>query len=624
LTVKSFRSKSSITSDDVKFLVMAFKYKNIIPQAALRFFCQIWFACLSVFASHTTCAAEQKPNVLIILTDDQGSAELGVTGNPVVRTPNIDRFAGQGAALMNFNVMPVCSPTRASLMTGRYYYRTGITDTYKGCSLMNPAETTVAEMFAAAGYRTGIFGKWHLGDNYPRRAMDKGFQESLVLNGGGLAQPGDPPDPVDERGAYFNATLRHNGTWIKTDGYVSDVITEAAMQFIETNRSQPFFAYLPFNCPHSPHQVSADYSGHYRPNVFDPTNFPSKGNPMSAQYNPKDLARVYGMIENIDDNVGRLLKKLDELQLATNTIVLLFSDNGCQHHDGFNGGLRGWKGSPWEGGIHQFCFMRWPGQIKPGQPVDRLAASMDITPTLLELCGVAKPERVKFDGRSIAPLLRGEKVAWPDRTMIFQWHRGEAPERYRNMAVRSQDWKLVHAAPGDGEGGKRSLGKYDFQLFDLAHDPFEQHNVAAEQPKRTADLKAAYDAWFNDITNSYNFSLPQRIYIGTTNENPALLTRQDMRSANANLNGKGLGIWELKVVRAAAYDIKLIFEPAPDGTEASLAVNGYFGKLPLAKGAKECEFKHVRLAAGDGRLEAILKTNGALRGIKYAEIKRLD
>jgi arylsulfatase A-like enzyme len=601
---------------------MAFKPKSMMLQTAWRLFCPIWFASLLPLASHTACAAEPRPNVIIILTDDQGFAELGVTGNPVVRTPNIDRFAGQGAALMNFNVMPVCSPTRATLMTGRYFYRTGITDTYKGCSLMDPSETTIAEMLAASGYRTGIFGKWHLGDNYPRRAMDKGFQESLVLNGGGLAQPGDPPDPVDERGAYFNATLRHNGTWVKTKGYVSDVITEAAMSFIETNRSQPFFVYLPFNCPHSPHQVSAAYSGHYLPSAFAPTNFPTQGNPMSTQYDAKDLAHVYGMIENIDDNVGRLLKKLDELQLATNTIVILFSDNGCQHHAGFNGGLRGWKGSPWEGGIHQFCFMRWPKQIKSGQQVDRITALPDIAPTLLDFCGVAKPEPVKFDGRSIAPLLRGEKIQWPDRTFVFQWHRGEAPERYRNMAVRSQDWKLVHAAPGDGEGGKKAAGKYDFQLFNIAQDPFEQHDVAAEQPKRAADLKAAYDTWFNDITNSRNFNLPQRIYVGTTNENPVLLTRQDMRSANAGANRDGLGRWELSVAATAAYDIKLMFDPVKVGTEASIVFAGLSEKLALGTGAKECEFKNIRLPAGNDHFEAILQTASTMHGVKYVEIKR--
>ena len=178
-------------------------------------------------------AAQSRPNVIIILTDDHGYAELGATGNPVIRTPNIDRLARQSVSLANYYVMPVCSPTRACLMTGRYFYRTGITDTWMGGSLLDPAETTLAQRFAAAGYRTGIFGKWHLGDNYPRRPQDKGFQETLVLNGGGLGQPSDSPDPADERGAYFNARMRHNGDWVQTTGYVSDVIITAAINFIE-------------------------------------------------------------------------------------------------------------------------------------------------------------------------------------------------------------------------------------------------------------------------------------------------------------------------------------------------------------------------------------------------------
>ncbi len=393
-------------------------------------------------------------------------------------------------------------------MTGRYNYRTGVTDTYLGRSLMHPDETTLAEMLVRGGYRTGIFGKWHLGDNYPMRAMDKGFQESLVLNGGGLAQPGDPPDPVDERGAYFNATLRHNGTWVKTKGYVSDVITDAAMQFIQQKSDRPFFVYLPFNCPHAPHQVPDEYRRYYQKKDFGPAQFPKQGHPMAAKRDPDDLARVYGMIENIDDNVGRLLAKLDELKLADNTIIVFFSDNGCQQHNGYNAGFRGWKGTPFEGGIHQFCFIRWPGQFQAGRQVDRIAAHIDLAPTLLDLCGVAKPEKVKFDGLSLAPLLRGRDVAWPERTLFFQWHRGDAPERYRAFAARSQDWKLVQPLGG----GEKWNGKTAFQLYDMAHDPLELHDLAAQHPDRVAELKAAYDAWFDDVTAARDFAVPSRIY----------------------------------------------------------------------------------------------------------------
>ena len=627
-------------------------------------------------ASGSTIRIPHSPNILLIVTDDQGFAELGVTGNPVVRTPNIDRFASQSTSLANFHVMPVCSPTRACLMSGRYYYRTGLTDTWMGNSLMDPSTKTIAQILADAGYRTGIFGKWHLGDTYPRRAMDKGFQESLVLNGGGLAQPGDPPDPVDERGAYFNATMRHNGEWIKTDGYVSDVITTAAMRFIEQNTAQhrdtPFFVYLPFNCPHSPHQVPDEYRRHYPPDALAPAKFPKSGNPMSAKQNTDDIARVYGMVENIDDNVARILAKLDELKIANDTIVVLFSDNGCQQHNGYNGGLRGWKGSPFEGGIHQFCFIRWPGQFKAGAQVTPITSVIDITPTLIDLAGVpvgaslATPasgnqtpkSRVAsdtpterqaagrsgsspiqnpkskiqnpFDGLSLAPLLRGDDdararaaAAWPDRALFFQWHRGDAPERYRAMAVRTQNWKLVQPL-----GGRD--GKTDFMLFDMTTDPYEQHNLAAQHPDQVAALKKAYDAWFDSIMRSHDFSKPQRLTIGAPQENPVLLTRQDWRGPKANWNANGHGYWELIAPAPARYDMKIRFDALKKSGDATITYSGSGGggritqKKTFAAGDTELIFKNIALPAGDGRLEVTLKTPQAERGVTYVELTRLE
>lgn len=565
-------------------------------------------------------AAASKPNVVIILTDDQGFGELGATGNPVIHTPNIDRLAGQSAALTQFHVMPVCSPTRACLMTGRYNYRTGVVDTYLGRSLMHPDETTLAEMLADGGYRTGIFGKWHLGDNYPMRSMDKGFQESLVLNGGGLAQPGDPPDPVDERGAYFNATLRHNGEWLKTKGYVSDVITDAAIRFIGKKSDRPFFVYLPFNCPHSPHQVPDEYRQRYGQEDFAPDNFPKQGHPMAAKHNPDDLARVYGMIENIDDNVGRLLAKLDELKLADDTIVVLFSDNGCQRHNGYNAGFQGWKGTPFEGGIHQFCFVRWPAQLEAGRQVDRIAANIDLAPTVLDLCGVPKPQRVKFDGVSLAPLLRGQTVAWPDRVLCFQWHRGDVPGRYRAFAARSQDWKLVQPL---GVGEKWN-GKTNFQLYDMAHDPLEMNNLAAQEPERVAQLKARYDAWFNDVTGTRDYSVPSRIFLGTPHENPVLLTRQDWRGPHASWGPKGIGYWEVNVAAPARFEVKLQFAPLKTDGEATFSCGGVSARQAIKAGQTECVFRDVQLPSGPGRLETVIEEGEEPSGVQYVEVKRMD
>jgi len=573
---------------------------------------------LSLLASFALAAdTAAKPNVIVILTDDQGFGELGATGNPVIRTPHIDRLAGQSVALTQFHVMPVCSPTRACLMTGRYNYRTGVVDTFLGRSLMHPDETTLAQMLASGGYRTGIFGKWHLGDNYPMRAMDKGFQESLVLSGGGLAQPGDSPDPVDERGAYFNATLRHNGQWVKTQGYVSDVITDAAIQFIQQAGDQPFFVYLPFNCPHSPHQVPDEYRQRHGEQDFAADKFPQTGHPMAASHDPDVLGRVYGMIENIDDNVGRLLAKLDEFQLADNTIVVFLSDNGCQQHRGYNAGLQGWKGTPWEGGIHQFCFVRWPAQLPAGRQVDRIAAHIDLAPTLLDLCGVPKPPRVQFDGLSLAPLLRGQAGAWPDRVLCFQWHRGDVPGRYRAFAARRQDWKLVQPL---GVGDKWD-GKTQFQLYDMAHDPLEMHDLAAQEPDRVAQLKAQYDAWFSDVTGARDYHVPARIFLGTPHEDPVLLTRQDWRGPDASWGPKGIGYWEVQVAAPARYEVRFRFAPLAADGEATLTCGDVAARQAVTAGEAACVFRDVRLPAGPGRLEAAVKAGTAVSGVQYVEVR---
>jgi arylsulfatase A-like enzyme len=340
---------------------------------------------------------------------------------------------------------------------------------------------------------------------------------------------------------------------------------------------------------------------------------------MAVKNDPEDLAHVYGMIENIDDNVGRLLAKLDELKLADNTIVILFSDNGCQKHNGYNAGFQGWKGTPFEGGIHQFCFLRWPAQLKAGREVDRIAAHIDLTPTLLDLSGTPKPAGVKFDGLSLAPLLRGEKVSWPDRTLFFQWHRGDAPQRYRSFAARSQDWKLVQPL-GVPEG--KWNGVTAFKLYDMAHDPLEMHDLAAQRPDMVAKLKAEYDAWFTDVTSARDYANPSRIFLGAPQEDPVLLTRQDWRGPNASWTPKGVGYWEVKVVSDATYDIKLRFDPLASDGEARLSCGGVSARQSVKAGATECEFKSVRLHTGPARFESTLGEGQEVLGVKYVELKR--
>jgi arylsulfatase A-like enzyme len=559
--------------------------------------------------------AAGRPNVLLVLTDDQGYGDLGFHGNPRIRTPHLDAFARQSAQMQSFHVCPVCSPTRAGLMTGRYNYRTGVVDTYLGRSLMHPDEVTLAEMFAAAGYRTGIFGKWHLGDNYPLRPGDQGFQESLVLKGGGIGQPSDPPGGD----SYFDPTLLHNGKPVKTRGYCSDVFTEAALQFIGQDPGRPFFAYLAYNAPHAPLQVPARYLEPYRKRKLSLDDFPRVGRPVAGKFDAEATARVYAMVTNLDDNLGRLLARLDELKRAGDTVVVFLTDNGPAGAR-FNGGLRGLKGSVYDGGIRVPCFVRWPGKCPAGHKVDRIAAHIDVAPTLLDACGVARPVGVKFDGVSLWPLLQGRRVDWPDRTLYFQWHRGDEPELNRACAARSQRWKLVQPL---GAGPGPFAGRPRFELYDMAADPFETADVAEKHADVVGRMRRGYEAWFKDVSGTRGFA-PPRIHLGTAHENPTVLTRQDWRGPRAGRGPKGLGHWEVRVARAGTYEVTLRFARAARGASAHFALGGAAVDRPVAEGAADCTLGPVRLGAGPGRLEAWVAAGDEKVGVHYVEVKRLE
>jgi arylsulfatase A-like enzyme len=487
--------------------------------------------CLLLLAAAAAAPAAEprRPNVVLIITDDQGYGDLGAHGNPKVKTPHVDGLARDGVRFRHFYVSPVCSPTRASLMTGRWNYRTGVVDTYLGRSMMHPDEVTLAEALGAAGYRTGIFGKWHLGDNYPMRPIDQGFQEALVLRGGGLVQPADPP----EGNSYTDPVLMRNGKWEKTKGYCSDVYTDAAMKFIADGKDQPFFCYLAFNCPHTPLQVQdKDLEPYKKMNLaFD--QFPKVGHPLPGKANEEETAKVYGMITNIDDNLGRLFAKLDELTLTQDTIVVFLTDNGPQQPR-WVAGMKSRKGSVYEGGIRVPCFVRWPGKLKAGREVEQIAAHIDVAPTLLEACGVAKPDKVAFDGKSVWPLLKGDEVEWPDRTLYFQWHRGDEPELNRACAARSRKYKLVQPL---GAGAKPA--KVEFELYDMEKDPLEEKNVAAEKPDVVESMRKGYEAWFKDVSSTRGYA-PPRIHLGGA-EDPSLLTRQDWRGPKAGWSPNDIG-----------------------------------------------------------------------------------
>jgi arylsulfatase A-like enzyme len=282
------------------------------------------------------------PNIVLVMTDDQGWAQVGWRGNEVIQTPHLDRLAAESVEFTRFYVSPVCAPTRASLMTGRYNYRTGVVDTYLGRAMRHSDERTLPEMLGAAGYRSGIFGKWRLGDNYPMRPQDQGFDEVLVHGGGGIGQPADPPG-----NSYFDPILRHDGIEQQRKGYCTHIFFDAAIEFIERNREKPFFAYIPTNAPHSPYLVPDSYIEPYKTKGLD----------------EKDAA-IYGMITNIDDNVGRLVARLDDLGLAENTILIFMTDNGPTTRH-FTAGLRSQKASVYEGGVRVPFLLRWPAKWHP-------------------------------------------------------------------------------------------------------------------------------------------------------------------------------------------------------------------------------------------------------------------
>ncbi len=534
-------------------------------------------------AAAAALPAATRPNVIFVLTDDQGFGDLSIHGNPHLQTPNMDAIARDGVQFTQFQVCPVCSPTRSSLMTGRYNYRTGIVDTFLGRSLMYPDEVTIAEVLGDAGYRTGIFGKWHLGDNYPMRAMDQGFQEALVLKGGGIGQASDPPGS-----SYFDPILFHNGVQKKYTGYCTDVYFNEAMRWIEADRSKPYFAYLPTNAPHSPLQVDDKYA-----------------DPFRAKGLHDETARVYGMVKNIDDNLGNLLAMLKRTNQERDTIVMFMTDNGAIGEPRFNAGLRGEKTTPYQNGIHVPFFLRWPARVKPNSKVDRIAAHIDLFPTLLEACGVSMPPKLKIDGRSILPLAEGKSPAWPDRALFTQWHRGDRPEPFRSSAVRTQRYKLINGV----------------ELYDLEADPGEKHDIAAANPEIVADLRQRYTAWFADVAAPRDYA-PSRIYIGTKYENPVVLTRQDWRVA-PEAKGPAVGWWEVDVKTAGRYKITVTLDANVPAGEALFELNGIVKSAAIARGAASCEFPNVQLPAGTGRLRFTLKSGSRELGAKFVDVFQL-
>jgi arylsulfatase A-like enzyme len=582
-------------------------------------------AVLPVLVTDAACTmrtgSPPRPDVILIVTDDQGYGDLGVKGNPVIRTPHIDAMAARSAAMTRFYVSPVCTPTRASLMTGRYNHRTRAIDTFVGRAMMEPGEVTLAEILRGAGYRTGIFGKWHLGDAYPMRAIDQGFEEALVHRGGGIGQPSDPPGG---EGKYTDPILFHNGEPVQTEGYCTDVFFDRALDWIETQHraGESVFAYIATNAPHGPfHDVPERLLEEYRKVDLSNDRFPQEhGHPLPARADLGRRARIFAMITNIDENVGRLFERLDALGMTESTMVIFMVDNGPNGHR-YVAGMRGWKGHVHEGGVRSPFFVHWPARLQAGHASDRVAAHIDVLPTVLEAAGVPVPEGLRLDGRSLLPLLGGDPVEWPDRQIVIQAHRGDAPVRYHHFLLRGPRYKLVHPS---GFGKEGFEGEPAFELYDMEADPLELEDLAAEKPEVVAELRAAYDTWFDDVSHTRpdNYA-PPRIVVGTPHEEMTVLTRQDWR------HGKGRpwapdsnGHWELEVATEGQYDVRVRFPPTETGGEATLSLNDEARRAGVRAGAEELVFAAVPLATGPLRLQVTLERGSDTRGPWQVDVSR--
>jgi arylsulfatase A-like enzyme len=421
------------------------------------------------------------PNIVLIMPDDMGWGDMGVHGNPLIQTPNLNRLYGESLRFTDFHVSPTCSPTRSALLTGRHEFKNGITHTINERERLTLKATTLAQVLQQTGYATGIFGKWHLGDEEPYQPHVRGFQETFIHGAGGIGQsyPGSCGDFPNNK--YFNPVLRHNTKLIKTEGYCTDLFFAQAMQWIEQQHTanKPFFAYITPNAPHGPLVSPGEkYEQPYAGKEID-----------GKKLTPDDVA-YYAMITNVDENVGKLLAKLKERDLERDTLVIFLSDNGGTHTKLYSGGYRGGKGQVYHGGTHAPSFWRWPAQITGNRDCAALSAHMDIFPTLVELTGAKISAEVKqqVEGRSLAPLLKNPQGNWEDRTLVThfgRWPKGKAEEaKFTHCSIRNTRFRLVN----------------NKELYDLPADKGETTNVIEKHPEVVAQLRAAYESWWKEVT----------------------------------------------------------------------------------------------------------------------------
>ncbi len=507
--------------------------KSQYPRQLLSKAMQIIVSCLFALPL-LSVASEQpsKPNVIVILSDDQGYGDIKSHGNRMIDTPNLDQLASQGTRFENFFVSPLCALTRASLLTGRYNIRTGATGVSKGLEVMRAEEVTIAEVFKANGYQTGAFGKWHNGEHFPNNANGQGFDEFVGFSAGHI-------------GNYFSPVLEHNGGEIETSGYITDVLTNKAMNWIEQQQDKPFFAYIPYNAPHSPYQAPDRYFNKYAAKGYD-----------------NKTASVYAMVENMDDNIGRLLAKIDQLNLSKNTIIVFLTDNGPNTAERYNAGMKGHKGKVDEGGVRVPLFIRWPGTLASGKTVHKLSAHIDIMPTLMELANLSHPQQLDMDGISLTPLLtKNTDVSinnsqWSERKIFSHRLLGDKLGPVFGT-VRTEQFRYVLTKGGEG-------------LYDMINDPSQEKDLKRKQRKTFKQLQTTYKNWFKDVTSRWEE--PKPIGVGYTSFPITRLQAVEAKlRGRLKFHGKGFAhdwienwtdpndflTWDINVTQTGRYQVSV-------------------------------------------------------------------
>jgi arylsulfatase A-like enzyme len=567
---------------------------------------------LLIQTSFEASSAGRKPNVILIMTDDQGYGDLACHGNPVVKTPNIDQLFAESIRFTDFHVSAFCTPTRAALMTGRHPGRTGAYRTSSGRTMLHTDEKTIADVFSGNGYRTGMIGKWHLGDNAPHRPQDRGFQDVVWHRCGGVGQASDYWG-----NDYFDDTYERNGKFEKFEGYCTDVWFSESIRFVEENQGKPFFLYLAPNAPHGPYRVDRKWSDPYREQIK------WGGGP-----------EFYGMVENIDHNVGLLRAKLRELGLEENTIFIFMTDNGTANgakfegltseaKHGYNAGMRGKKSSIYEGGHRVPFFIHWPkGNLVGGRDVDSISAHIDVLPTLAGLCGIPVPESHQPDGISFAASLKDPGAPAHRDHHVIQFQGGPhfrgAPAKWEYSCVLKEQWRLI-----DGK-----------ELYDIRKDPSQREDVAAAHPTVVEELRALYLPFWKSVSPRMT---PVPIDLGSGAENPTVLCSQDwyMPTGNPPWNFGSIkklprvtGPWKVDVKKAGRYRLTLRQFPLEAdmpvvAVRARVQIAGQEMESAVDPGSKGVAFE-MELPAGPTELLTWLyDEKGKSGGAYFTEVEAL-